>query len=191
MSTICGSCLPRQCISYNPFTTRLKQCSHNCFHRNLGGLKLYYACYWWIYLVCPPNPFGFFSTLPCTLCMVNISDLSEEASSRGENIDISLSSPPAPSFLMPSSSTSLQQQQNTPEETAFIYLRERGGGERERERERQTDRQTDRQTETETDTDREREIWNSNSKTLIFKDSSVRSIWTLSNSQSLLYYKHK
>ena len=80
--------------------------------------------------------------------MVNISDLSEEASSRGENIDISLSSPPAPSFLMPSSSTSLQQQQNTPEETAFIYLRER---------ERETDRQTDRQTERDRDRDRERQ----------------------------------
>ena len=38
--------------------------------------------------------------------------------------------------------------------------------EKDRDRERQTDRQTDRQTETE------------RSKTLILKDSSVRSIWT-------------
>ena len=50
----------------------------------------------------------------------------------------------------------------------------------ERERERQTDRQRqkDRQTETETKTDRQREGENSNSKTLILKNSSVRSIWT-------------
>ena len=32
---------------------------------------------------------------------------------------------------------------------------------------------------------------NSNLKTLILKDSSVRSIWTYLNNQSLLYYRHK
>ena len=52
-----------------------------------------------------------------------------------------------------------------------------GEGERQRQKDRQTDRQTD--------------IENSNSKALILKDSSVRSILDLSNSQSLLYYKHK
>ena len=68
--------------------------------------------------------------------------------------------------------------------------RERENSElRERERGRQTDRQTDRQTETErnrqTETDRHRQTQteksensNSNAKTLILKDSSVRSIWT-------------
>ena len=44
-------------------------------------------------------------------------------------------------------------------------------GERERERERQTDRQAGRQAQT------HREKSNSNSKTLILKDSSVRSFW--------------
>ena len=42
--------------------------------------------------------------------------------------------------------------------------------ERERERETERDRDRDRQRETETETE--------NSKTLILKDSSVRSIWT-------------
>ena len=42
--------------------------------------------------------------------------------------------------------------------------------------ERQTDRQTDRQADRQTDRDRDRE--SSNLKTLILKDSSVRSIWT-------------
>ena len=48
--------------------------------------------------------------------------------------------------------------------------------ERHRERDRQTDRQTDRQRQREGQRQRQRE--NSNSKTLILKDSSVRSIWT-------------
>ena len=49
-------------------------------------------------------------------------------------------------------------------------------------RDRQTDKQTDRQTETDNrQTDREKrdtQRENSNSKTLILKDNSVRSIWT-------------
>ena len=48
---------------------------------------------------------------------------------------------------------------------------------------------TQRSKRTRAETDRERE--NSNSKTLILKDSSVRAILDQSNSQSLLYYKHK
>ena len=51
--------------------------------------------------------------------------------------------------------------------------RERGGGRGERERDGQRDRETDMQT------DRQTDRQNSNSKTLILKDSSVRSIWTL------------
>ena len=56
--------------------------------------------------------------------------------------------------------------------------------ERQRQRQRQTDRQTDRQADRQTDrqtnrdTDTVTETENSNSKTLVFKDSSVRSSWT-------------
>ena len=40
------------------------------------------------------------------------------------------------------------------------------------------EREKERETETEGDRERQRERENSNSKTLILKDSSVRSIWT-------------
>ena len=53
---------------------------------------------------------------------------------------------------------------------------------RDRETERDRDRERDRETETdrqrERERERERENSNENSKTLILKDSSVRSIWT-------------
>ena len=56
--------------------------------------------------------------------------------------------------------------------TTLRGKREREGGERETERQRERDRERERQRER--DRERERE----NSKSLIPKDSSVRSIWT-------------
>ena len=54
------------------------------------------------------------------------------------------------------------------------------GGERETERDRERQRETERQRDRDTERERQRhrENSNSNSKTLILKDSSVRSVWT-------------
>ena len=84
-----------------------------------------------------------------------------------------------------------QEQGLTEQEQTGQKEREQREREKERERERHTHKERERERDRQTDRDRQTYRQNSNSKTLMLKDSSVRSNLDQSNSQSLLYYNHK